>query len=406
MKIAFLTFGCRLNQAEAAEHEAAMARLGAQSVPQEEADVLCVHSCAVTEPAVHEVCKTLRAFRRKHPKTRVILSGCAATLVPKELADLALPHAEKAQWLAHVSNFLGLQEAVPAVELPRHKTRAMLILQDGCDRFCAYCIVPHLRGAPVSVPMAQLLKAAEARFAEGFQEIVLTGCHIALYKDPETGADFVELLRRLCDVPGEGRFRIGSLEPCTIDDFALLKLMKAQRGRLCPFLHLPIQTGSDALLSAMGRTYQAQEVRALLETFAATFPQGGLSADWIVGLPGETEADAEATCAMVRDFPFTGGHLFPYSRRPGTPAADFPNQVPQHLIKARMERLRAMLAERQAKTLETLLGQSLTVIPEQFREGHWEGWSEQRIRCHVPPPAERGQPLVFTPTQRCGAILS
>lgn len=157
-----------------------------------------------------------------------------------------------------------------------------------------------MRGAPTSVPMGALLRAAAERFAQGFREIVLTGCNLALYRDPDTGAALPELLARLCDVPGEGRFRLGSLEPCVTDDAALFRLAAGSGGRLCAFFHLPIQSGSDALLARMGRPYGAARIRATLDALCVALPFCGLGADWIAGLPGETEADTEATKRKMR----------------------------------------------------------------------------------------------------------
>lgn len=408
-RIAFQVFGCRLNQAEAAEWRTALLTDGAQETPPNEADVLCVHSCAVTAPAAHEAEKTARAFRVRHPGARVILSGCAAGLVPSELADLVVPNTAKATWMVQVRAALarwgfalaraGLQANVP------QRARASLIVQDGCDRFCAYCIVPHVRGRPVSQPMTALLRQAERLFAEGFREIVLTGCHLALYRDPTHGADFLELLRRLCEIPGEGRFRIGSLEPCVLDDTALIRLVARSGGRLCPFFHFPLQSASDAVLTRMGRPYRQNDLRRLLDTVCDALPLCGLGADWIVGFPGEREADAAATHTLMAAYPFTGAHIFPYSRRPGTPAANFPEQVPQHLLHARVTALTSVAAETRAKALPRFLGRALTVIPERLRDGCWEGWSEHRIRCRLSGPAQRRALTPFTPLTLQGDIL-
>lgn len=407
--VAFQVFGCRLNQAEAAEWRTALLTEGAVESSPDGADVLCVHSCAVTAPAAHEAEKAIRAFRTRHPEARVVLSGCAAGLMPPELADLLVPNAAKAAWVAQVKAALARWGFAPApAEGPANvpqRARASLIVQDGCDRFCAYCIVPHVRGRPVSQPMAALLRQAERLFAEGFREIVLTGCHLALYRDPDSGTDFLGLLRRLCEVPGEGRFRIGSLEPCVLDDAALIRLIAHSGGRVCPFLHLPLQSASDAVLARMGRPYRHRDLRRLLDTVCDALPLCGLGADWIVGFPGETASDAAATRALAVAYPFTGAHIFPYSRRPGTPAADFPAQVPQHLLRARVDGLTAVAAETRAAALPRFLGRALTVIPERLREGVWEGWSEHRLRCRLPGPAVRRALTPFTPRTLQGDIL-
>lgn len=399
-RVAFLVFGCRLNQAEAAAWQRELTARGWEESPPESADLVCVHSCAVTDAAQQEVRRTLRRLRRVAPKASVLLSGCAADLMPEGLADLRVPHARKDAWLTEVERaFGGTAAPTPLPASPvRHRTRASLIVQDGCDRFCAYCIVPHLRGAPVSAPMAEALDRARRLTDEGYTEIVLTGCHLALYRDPATGANLVNLLERLCGLPGTARYRLGSVEPCTLDDRALIRLIAGSGGRVCDFLHLPIQTASDTLLKRMGRTYTEAEIRSLLETALTELPLCGLGSDWIVGLPGETETDAEATRRLASDYPFTGAHIFPYSPRPGTPAADFPDRVPGHTQRARAEALRAAADATRAAALRRYLGQRLTVIPERRAEAGWEGWSAQRIRCVLPGEAHRGEPVSFVPT--------
>lgn len=399
MRFSFHVYGCRLNQAEAATWRSALEAKGWQAVRVEEAEILFVHSCAVTEPAVHEIEKMLRAHRQKFPHVKVVVSGCAATLLPSALCDLQLPHEQKAQWVQAVLAFAATPSDVTSCgTAARYRTRASLIIQDGCDQFCSYCIVPYMRGAPVSEPMSALIAKVDRLFEEGYQEIVLTGCHLALYRDPETGADFLTLLQKLCERPGKGRFRMSSLEPGILDDRALVQWIAAAGGRVCHYLHLPLQTGSDALLKAMGRRYTSRDIRQLLETIATTLPYAGLGADWIVGLPGETEADAAATCQLVAEYPFTGAHIFPYSRRPGTPAATFPNQVPQHLQYARVQALTACANAQREALMPRYLGRTLEVIPEQQKGAYWEGWSAERLRCKITPPARRGELHAFVPT--------
>ncbi|MEG2465720.1 MAG: MiaB/RimO family radical SAM methylthiotransferase [Kiritimatiellia bacterium] len=406
MNFAFTVFGCRLNQAEAAQWQDALEARGWKATPIEQAEILFVHSCAVTEPAAHEVLRTLHTLRAKRPTAKIILSGCAATLLPENVANLVIPHERKTEWLNEVLAFLQEPATlVPPLTKVRHKTRATLIIQDGCNQFCSYCIVPHLRGMPVSEPLPLLLRQAERFFAEGYREIVLTGCHLALYRDADSGADFVELLRHLLDIPGEGRFRIGSLEPCTLDDKALIHLIKQSHGRICDFLHFPIQSGSNAVLERMGRHYHQADIRRLLDFVGEELPLCGLGADWIVGFPGETDENAVETQSLIQDYPFTGAHLFPYSPRPGTAAASFTDAIPQHRIKARVDALTAIANTRQAQTISRYLDQPLMVIPEIQRHGQWEGWSAQHIRCQFSRATQRGLLVPFTPTRLAGTRL-
>lgn len=407
-RLAFRVFGCRLNQAEAGGWQEEMASLGVRIVPESEADVLCVHSCAVTEEAVREVRKTLAAYKRNHPSGRLVLSGCAAGLLQTDPADCVIPHADKTEWMRRVRDFLGIEAEAPASPADfsvRRRTRASLIVQDGCDRFCAYCIVPHLRGAPVSEPMELLLERAATLFAQGYREIVITGCHLALYCDPASGAGFTELVKRLRDVPGEGRFRIGSLEPCVIDDRELFRTIAAARERLCAFLHFPIQSASDAVLESMGRTYRAADLHRMMESLGEMLPFCGVGADWIAGLPGEREADAEATCEFVRAYPFTGAHVFPYSKRPGTPAAERLDQVLPQEIRRRAALLSGTASQVRERVLPDFLGRPLQVIPERFRDGAWEGWSAERLRCRLTGFHQRGALTPFLPERIENGIL-
>lgn len=405
--LAFHTFGCRLNQAESEHWQSLLAAQGFPITDREHADVFCVHSCAVTEPAVKEVTRLLRTVQQHNPALRLILSGCAATLVTDVDVDLRIPHDEKANWVAHVLRFLQTFTVTATQSPPArpHRTRASLILQDGCDHFCAYCIVPHVRGAPVSEPAEQILQRAQALFAQGYEEIVLTGCHLALYRDPAHGIDFIELLRRLCDVPGEGRFRIGSLEPCILDDSALIRLIRDSGGRICSFLHFPMQSADDHVLQLMRRRYTQADLRAVLDTVCAELPGCGLSADWIAGHPGETPEAAHCTADFIAAYPFTGAHVFPYSKRVGTPAATFPNQVPPNEILRRAKLLRETAERQRHQQLRMAVGKPLEVIPERLRDGYRLGWSAERFLCRLPGSVIRGKRLRVTPTALEGDTL-
>lgn len=406
--LAFQTFGCRLNQAEAEAWQHALIAEGFPIVAPEQAQVFCVHSCAVTETAVKEVVKFLRTLRKRNTTQRIILSGCASTLIHDVTVDLCIPHENKSEWLPRVRAFLAtLQSETPQTVAPweKHRTRASLILQDGCDQFCAYCIVPYVRGKPISEPATALLRKAEDLFAQGFREIVLTGCHLALYKDPESGMGFVEVLRRLCEVKGEGRFRIGSIEPCILDDKALIRLIAESDGRICPFLHFPMQSADDGVLNLMKRRYRQADLQRLMETVGSVLPDCGLSADWIVGHPGETPEAAQVTRDFVERYPFTGAHVFPYSKREGTEALHLPNHVPHEEILARAKALRSVAKTQQLRQLRRAIGKPLAVIPEQLQGNIRYGWSAERFRCQLPAHYPRGECVRVTPTALDGETL-
>lgn len=406
--LAFQTFGCRLNQAESEAWQAELATRGFPITTKDHADVFIVHSCAVTEPAVKEVTRLLRSLHRQRPDVSLILSGCAAELVRGVPIALRIPHSQKPEWMELVTAFLATLPAKspsPTTISPHTRTRASLIIQDGCNHFCAYCIVPHLRGAPVSEPANRILQQAEALFTHGYEEIVLTGCHLALYRDPETGCDFTELLRRLIDVNGEGRFRIGSLEPCVLDDRALIRLIAQSGGRICPFLHFPMQSADDHVLQLMNRRYTQADLRTLLDTVCSELPGCGLGADWIAGHPGETAEANQATADFISAYPFTGAHVFPYSKREGTPAATFPNQVPPTEILRRAKILRETAETQRLRQLQCAIGKPLEVIPERLRKGVRLGWSAERFLCRLPASFKRGKRIIVTPTALEGDTL-
>ena len=423
MTVSFKTFGCRLNRAETTAFERAFAAEGVAWAPfGASADIVVLHTCAVTQNAEDECVKLLRSLRQKMPSAFLVAVGCAVEAVAAGTlaeagADLVVPRGEKDS-LAQV--VLAKRAAALPVcddrvctgagrdgrnaDEPRRFKRALLKVQDGCDFFCTYCIVPHTRGAPASRPFGDCLREAAQFIEDGYREIVVTGCNIACYADG--GRRLVDLLAALAGLPGLGRLRLGSLEPGTVE--REVGALVAAHGKICRFLHLPIQSGDDGVLARMGRRYTAARLETAIRQIQALMPDAAFGADIICGFPGETEEAFERTVQWISDLPFSNLHVFPYSERPGTPASGFPASVPLSERRRRAKRLIALGKEKRTAFARGFIGKKIEVLIEQFdREGRACGWSGEYLPCSVSgvPPGCLGSLCAVTPDCVDGATL-
>jgi threonylcarbamoyladenosine tRNA methylthiotransferase MtaB len=397
VRVTIRTFGCRLNQAESERMAAGFRSAGWQVVSrQTPAEVLVIHGCAVTQTAEQECLRLARQCRQTAqangwPEPWVVLAGCAAEATQAREGsggiDLRVPQAHKERLVEIVGARLGSVSAAPATpaqadpaaEAPR-RTRALLKVQDGCDFFCSYCIVPHLRGAPVSRPWATVLAEARALARRGHAELVVTGCNLACYRDGARGlADLVDALAALDEVQ---RVRLGSIEPATVEQ-EIAGVMAAQR-KLCRHLHLPLQSGDAATLRRMGRRYTPEEFAATVRQAVARVPELGVGTDVITGFPGEDEAAFARTREFVAALPVSNLHVFPYSERPGTPAASLAGAVPRAVRKARaseMIRLREAMRQGFARRF---VGRPVEVLVERLdRDGCGRGWTGEYLECRI-----------------------
>ena len=413
--VAYKTFGCRLNQAETARYASAFDALGFARAPiGPDASVIVVHSCTVTRKAEHECVKFLRHFRTACPWSCLVLTGCAVGSIPpdelKTLADVIVPNSQKEQLPTLVFDFWRrlhpeavLPAPVPAVLRPRTQ-RALLKVQDGCAFRCAYCIVPDMRGAPRSRPFGECLEEARALIGEGFQELIVTGCNTACYND--NGKTLPNLIDALLALPGLGRIRLGSIEPGTIEREIAGRM--AADPRLCRFLHLPIQSGDDAILERMGRHYRADDLRQTFDFLYAKVPGLALGTDIITGFPGETEDAFANTCSLLFGGHFANVHSFPYSERPGTPAATFPGAVPDKTRRRRTARLIKLAAVWRAAYARRFVGKPVQMLVEHFDEqGNACGWSGEYLPCAVSgiPACARRTLVNFVPAATDGERL-
>ncbi len=362
MRVCFETFGCRLSRAEALQQEAECLARGMEITSSHaEADLIIVRGCSVTRRAQRDCEKLIEHLKAKYPFKRVLVTGCLTDKTPEKLAQLYLKERHP--------------EAVPM-----RTARAYLKVQDGCNARCSFCIVPQFRGSSVSVPESEVLDRAK-RFVEvGYEEIVLTGCNLTHYESG--GKRFPELLAALSNAVGPtARLRIGSLEPVPMAR-EVVSLM-AERENICRFLHLPIQSGSDRILKAMRRPYTRTDVTGILETIAAQFPSLGLGCDLMTGFPGEFEADYVKTEALMRRYPFSKAHIFPYSERPNTVAAMLQPVVEREVRHERARQLAMIAEEVRARFLKSFVGKTVEIVVED--EKRMAGWTSEYLPARLLP---------------------
>ena len=396
MKIAIKTMGCRLNQAEAATLAGALEYEGHDVVPEGGAcDVLVLHTCTVTAAAQRESMRLARAARRAGAGG-VVMSGCTTSIVPpgQILAGGVDAVVEKKTGQVHGGVEGSPAEAVARLVaaalsgdgfrpyLPRFaSTRAPVKVQDGCDFRCAYCIVPDARGEPRSRPLDAILGEIAGLAARGFREIVLTGVNVACWRDGAAG--LADLARAASSVDGVARLRLSSIEPGTAER-DLVDLMAAASSRLCRTLHYPLQSGDAGVLKRMRRRYTPEQYAAAVEHALARVPRLGLGADVITGFPGEDDAAFEASVRMIERFPFSNLHVFPYSERPGTPAASMDGAVPVATRRERAQRLIAIGAEKRRRFAETFVGGEAEVLVERVGDdGVGRGWTSEYVEARI-----------------------
>jgi len=341
VRLYLATLGCRANQYDSATMRA-IAEAGGHAIVDapEEADVALFNSCAVTRDAVADLRQAVRRAARGNPSLRTVVMGCAAALDDGAIAELPTVRAViGGAPFARVAGALGLGDAAAVRAGRQEGARALLRIQDGCDEHCTFCATTLARGAARSRPIAELVEEA-GRLAEHHAEIVLTGIHIGAY-GADLGTSLAALLEELVRRVPAVRFRLSSVEATEVDD-ALAELLTGDARRVAPWLHAPLQSGSDAVLKRMGRHwYTAGDYARAVERLARRAGTFGLGADVIAGFPGETDADHAATRALVAALPFTALHVFPYSERPGTAAARLPGTVTREAALARAAELRA-----------------------------------------------------------------
>lgn len=363
-----VNLGCKVNRVESDAVSAALVSNGARQSAEESADLIVVNTCTVTGEAEKKARKAVRHAISCNPNARVIVTGCAVAIDEATYAALG-ENVEIVQRGELLASMAEIAEGTSIRMGDGFRTRVNVKIQDGCDHACTYCIVHVARGPARSVPFEEVMREACNYLELGAKEIVLAGIDLASYKDGDIRlAQLVKSLLEAADKankPGElpARVRASSIEPHTLDE-SLIDLLAAADGKLCRHLHLPLQSGSTKVLREMARPYKAEEFRALVEHLSSRVPSIALSTDIIVGFPGETDDEFEETLELARICGFSKIHVFPYSKRAGTPAAARLDQVPPEVKTQRAARLRALGDELRKEDFARRRGTEELVIVE------------------------------------------
>jgi threonylcarbamoyladenosine tRNA methylthiotransferase MtaB len=385
-RIAITTLGCKINQFESAAMAETLGREGFQVVPfEEEADIYVINTCTVTARTDAESRRLIRRARKRQPKAKIVVTGCYAQVAFDRLQELdgvslILGNTEK-KGIAELVKEIGDEPRVLVSDIGRERqtegvalesfaehTRAFLQVQNGCDSFCSYCIVPYARGRSRSVPLAEVLDGIRTFAGKGFKEVVLTGIHLGGYGlDLNPRRSLLELLvaaERERLVP---RLRVGSVEPTEITT-PLVRFLAASES-VCPHLHIPLQSGHDLVLGRMNRRYSTTRFRAVVEELVAAIPDICIGCDVIAGFPGETNEEAAATRNFIDSLPISYLHVFPFSPRQGTPAATMPDQVPGGVVKERAAMLRRLSEQKKRSYYRKFVGRELRVLVQEKEGG-------------------------------------
>ncbi|HEY4255524.1 MAG TPA: tRNA (N(6)-L-threonylcarbamoyladenosine(37)-C(2))-methylthiotransferase MtaB [Chlamydiales bacterium] len=406
-KFKIVTLGCRTNQYESQGYADQLRAMGYTAAAEEErADVCIVNTCTVTESADSSSRLKIRQLLREHPGAKVAVTGCMAERAPQAILGLGegiqvVPNGRKEKLIEEL--FPEEQEwpEFRIQEFDGH-TRAFVKVQDGCNSFCTYCIIPYVRGRSRSRPIAEVVEEVRGLVANGYKEVVITGINVG---DFDAGGKLVDLVRAVDAVEGLKRLRISSIDPDEVD----LELERAvlEGKNTCPSMHIVLQAGSNVVLKRMNRKYTRQIFLETIERLKKAEPNFTVTTDVIVGFPGETEADFEETLDVVRQVRFAKIHVFPYSPRDRTRAALYPNQVPKPVIEERKQRLLRLAEQTAFELRQEFVGRTMEVLLEEGNEGHTtnflkvlvQGDAHQKnelVRCFLEentPEGLKGRPV-------------
>lgn len=409
MKYLIATLGCKVNQYETQAMEERLQRDGHIPVtPGETADAVIVNTCAVTAESGRKSRQMIRRLHEENPDAVVAVCGCYAQLSPEENAEIGAQvifgSGDRMAFVEAVERAVETGEAERRIDRPftrkqiellpagavSGRTRAMLKIQDGCRNFCTYCIIPYVRGSLRSMPIEAAVSETRRLREEGFREMVLTGIEVASYGlDLPGHPTLTDLVEAVVAEAGNMRLRLGSLEPTVITEDFCRRL--AASGKLCRHFHLSLQSGCDRTLKAMNRKYDTAFFYRTVELLREYFPGCALTGDLIAGFPGETEEDHRETLEFIRRCAFAELHVFPYSRRPGTPADKLPDQLTQAVKSRRAHEAKAVSEKTGQAFLEASVGQTLPVLFESSEGEGSLGHSDTYLYVRVPEQGLRGE---------------
>lgn len=404
-KVSFITLGCKVNQYDSDAMRTLFVRNGyAQAGENDDADIYVVNTCSVTSIGDRKSRQMVRRIRRAHPKAIIAVAGCYAQLAPEifeKMGDVdvivglqnrtrIVDYVEQAM---HRTDNRPLNETVDIMKVDHFenmevdmagevRTRAFVKVQEGCDNYCTFCIIPYARGKLKSRLQADAVHEITRLVSEGYREVVLTGIHLGNYgKDLHDGTSLATLVAELVKIPELLRIRLGSVESVELSE-DLISIMQHE-PKVCRHLHLPIQSGSDAVLKGMNRHYRLPQFKKLISELREKVPGIAITTDLIVGFPGETEENFEETLETLKEIRFSGIHVFPYSRRTGTPAASYPNQISNEIKKERVHRVQALEKGIALDYRKQFLGKVVRVLAEEQKNGFFEGLTDEYIRVSI-----------------------
>ena len=392
MKCAFYTLGCKVNQYESGAMAQELERYGIECVDfHEDADIYVINSCTVTAESDRKTRQAVRRFRSNHPDSIIVLAGCmvqadsqAARNLPE--ADIVLGNKNTDKLYGLILQFINSGSRVVSVEPHQtgdkfrgntvssyaDKTRAIVKIEDGCNRFCSYCIIPYARGRVRSKPIEEIKEEVSGLSSNGYKELVLVGINLSAYGS-DSGSDIVEAVRTAASVDGVRRVRLGSLEPDHITNEVLQGL--SEIPEFCPQFHISLQSGCDKTLKKMNRHYDTVEYEDLCLKIREMWEDASITTDIMVGFPGESESDFNISLDFVKKIGFEKVHVFPYSRRPGTPAASMENQVGNSVKQHRSEIMADECEKIRTAALKGKIGRTVEIIPEENHNGVIRGYT-------------------------------
>ena len=417
-----ITLGCKVNQSESERLAAQLIEAGMSPASSSAAMEICiVNTCAVTAKAAAQSRQAARRAARDYPHARTVVIGCDARIEPGVFGEMC--------GVAVIDGGARMPEPAALLDLPdddprlspntpwnkthlapgltplRQRSRPFLKVQDGCDAQCSYCIVPKARGGSRSAPLEQVLAGLAGYASAGFKEVVLTGIHLGAFgRDLNPPLSLDMLLHRILAADFKFRLRLSSIEPREVSD-GVIKLM-AESDKLCRHLHIPLQSGDDTILARMRRPYDRQTFARVIENVASQIPDCAIGVDVLVGFPGETKIAFGQTCELIESLPVTYLHVFPFSPRPGTPAAKFSGRIAPEVLKQRCARMRRLGKAKRFAFYQRFLGRQVEVLVEGTRDrvdGRLKGVSDNYLKLTFDGPDQLMNRLVWVRVERLQA---
>ena len=402
MKVAFYTLGCKVNQFETQAIELILSEKGHSIVDDYSvADVIVVNTCTVTSTSDQKSRRMIRYFAKTYPNARIAVCGCLSQINPKSIEGIDGVHiisgtSGKKDFANEIEGIFSVKqktltidnalkrrnfELLPSGGLHGH-TRAMLKIEDGCTNFCTYCIIPYTRGPVRSMLLDEALIECSNLCEAGYKEVVLTGIEISSYgRDLTPKLTLIDIISKLCSTFPAMRFRLGSIEPRTITEEFCVKLKTFTN--LCPHFHLSLQSGCDKTLERMKRKYDSERFFSSVSLLNEHFPSCSITTDLIVGFPGEDEEEFVQTLKFIEKCNFSSMHIFPYSRRNGTPAASMDNQIAKSEKTTRAKRASAVAKSLEKKYLLNLISTKQSVLFEETNDGYWRGHAPNYVSVYI-----------------------